>query len=168
MSKIKAKTVAVQNSAGTDEALFTLDNDGKVVSDKPIKQVEEIETAIDTPNSELVKTALNATGDAPIYACRAWVSFNGNTNPPTIRGSGNISSITKNGTGDYVIDFLNALQDDSYGVCGITSNEGEGQRTIQIRDGVGSPGSTRIRVYTMRDGGAKFDCSYITIVVIGR
>jgi hypothetical protein len=51
-----------------------------------------------------VKPALNASGDAPIYACRAWVDFNG-TGTVSIRASGNVSSITDNGTGDYTINF---------------------------------------------------------------
>jgi hypothetical protein len=68
-------------------------------------------------NDPKVKTALNASGDAPIYACRAWVNFDGTTNPPTIRASGNVSSITKNGTGDYTINFSTALPDNNYSVC---------------------------------------------------
>ncbi len=37
---------------------------------------------------------------ATAYGCRAWVNFNG-TGTVAIRGSGNVSSITDNGTGDY-------------------------------------------------------------------
>jgi hypothetical protein len=57
--------------------------------------------------------ALNATGTAPIYACRAWVNFDGTT--ATIRDSGNVSSITKNGTGDYTVNFTTAMPDVNYG-----------------------------------------------------
>jgi hypothetical protein len=46
-------------------------------------------------NQACVKTALNATGDAPIYACRAWVNFNG-TSSPTINASGNVTGVTYN------------------------------------------------------------------------
>jgi len=45
-----------------------------------------------------VKAATNATGSAPIYACRAWVNFDGSTTPPTIRASVNVSSLTRNGS----------------------------------------------------------------------
>src|SRR6056300_1480890 len=38
-----------------------------------------------------------ATGSAPSYSARAWVNFNG-TGTVAIRGSGNVSSITDNGT----------------------------------------------------------------------
>jgi hypothetical protein len=47
---------------------------------------------------------------AVAYGCRAWVNFDG-TGTPAIRGSGNVSSITDNGTGDYTINLTNALVD---------------------------------------------------------
>lgn len=56
---------------------------------------------------------LNAGGTAPVYACRAWVNFNG-TGTVAIRASGNVSSITDNGTGDYTVNFSTALPDSNY------------------------------------------------------
>lgn len=54
---------------------------------------------------------------ATAYGCRAWVNFNGTTaSPSTIRGSGNVSSVTKNGTGDYTVNFTTAMVDSSYSV----------------------------------------------------
>jgi hypothetical protein len=50
---------------------------------------------------------------ATAYGCRAWVNFNGN-GTPAIRASGNVSSITDNGTGDYTLNFTNALADTNY------------------------------------------------------
>jgi len=50
------------------------------------------------------------------YGCRAWVNFNG-TGTVAIRGSGNVSSITDNGTGDYTINFTTAMPDANYSVC---------------------------------------------------
>ncbi len=64
-------------------------------------------------NDSRVKTALNASGTAPIYACRAWVNFDG-TGTVAIRASGNVSSITDNGTGDYTTNFIVALIDADY------------------------------------------------------
>jgi len=45
--------------------------------------------------------------------CRAWVNFNG-TSTVAIRGSFNVSSITDNGTGDYTVNFTNALADANF------------------------------------------------------
>lgn len=53
------------------------------------------------------------SGSAPIYGARAWVNFNG-TGAVAIRGSGNVSSITDNGTGDYTVNFTTAMQDANY------------------------------------------------------
>jgi len=50
---------------------------------------------------------------ATAYGCRAWVNFNG-TGTVAIRASGNVSSITDNGTGDYGINFTTAMPDASY------------------------------------------------------
>jgi hypothetical protein len=50
---------------------------------------------------------------ATAYACRAWVNFNG-TGTVAIRASGNVSSITDNGTGDYTVNFTTAMPDANY------------------------------------------------------
>jgi hypothetical protein len=60
-----------------------------------------------------IPDVLNAAGSAPIYACRAWVNFNG-TGTVAIRASGNVSSITDNGTGDYTVNFTTAMPDANY------------------------------------------------------
>jgi hypothetical protein len=52
---------------------------------------------------------------AAAYGCRAWVNFNG-TGTVAIRGSGNVSSITDNGTGDYTVNFATAMPDANYSV----------------------------------------------------
>lgn len=71
---------------------------------------------IGVANSSLVKTALNASGTAPIYACRAWVNFNG-TGTVAIRASGNVSSITDKGVGEYTVNFTTAMVDANYAVA---------------------------------------------------
>jgi hypothetical protein len=60
-----------------------------------------------------VADSLNAPGSAPTYACRAWVNFNG-TGTVAIRASGNVSSITDNGVGDYTVNFATAMLDANY------------------------------------------------------
>ena len=87
------------------------------------------DTSLSFPaNHAGIKTALNASGDAPIYACRAWVNFDGTTNEAgfcTIRDSGNVSSITDNGTdnglaGIYTVTFATEMQDANYSAIGMT------------------------------------------------
>ena len=50
---------------------------------------------------------------ATAYGCRAWVNFNG-TGTPAIRASGNVSSLTDNGTGGYTINFATNMPDINY------------------------------------------------------
>jgi len=56
-----------------------------------------------------------ASGSAPSYSARAWVNFNG-TGTVAIRASGNVSSITDNGTGNYTVNFTTAMPDANYAV----------------------------------------------------
>ncbi len=63
--------------------------------------------------TEAVLSDFNVTGTAPLYACRAWVNFNG-TGTVAIRASGNVSSITDDGVGLYTINFTSAMPDSNY------------------------------------------------------
>lgn len=54
---------------------------------------------------------------ATAYGCRAWVNFNG-TGVVAIRASGNVTSITDNGVGDYTVNFTTAMPDANYAVAG--------------------------------------------------
>ncbi len=60
------------------------------------------------------------SGSAPSYTCRAWVNFNG-TGTPAIRASGNVSSITDNGLGNYTVNFTTAMPDATYAAAGLNS-----------------------------------------------
>ena len=56
---------------------------------------------------------------ATAYGVRAWVNFDGTG---TIRDSGNVSSITDNGTGDYTVNFAIAMPDVNYAANASTAN----------------------------------------------
>ena len=83
-----------------------------------------------------LRSAINATGTAPIYACRAWVNFNG-TGTPAIKASGNVTSITDGGVGIYTVNFTTAMQDTNYGAVvtctkqGVVSTESGGPKATQ-------------------------------------
>jgi hypothetical protein len=83
-------------------------------------------------NAGEIKKALNADNSPPIFACRAWVNFDGtrneadtgastNGNNVKIRASGNVASVLKNGTGDYTITFTTAMPDANYTLTGTCS-----------------------------------------------
>ncbi len=62
---------------------------------------------------------------AVAYGCRAWVNFNG-TGTVAIRASGNVTSITDNGVGDYTVNFTNAMPDANYLFSLSASDNGTG------------------------------------------
>jgi hypothetical protein len=57
---------------------------------------------------------------ATAFGCRAWVNFNGSS--PTVRGSGNVTSVTKQSTGNFTINLTNAMPDTNGAVVGGKSN----------------------------------------------
>jgi hypothetical protein len=69
-----------------------------------------------TPNINSAQIP-TVSGTAPLYMCRAWVNFNG-TGTVAIRASGNVTSITDNGTGEYTVNFTTAMSDVNYSVAG--------------------------------------------------
>jgi hypothetical protein len=97
-----------------------------------------------------ITNALNAGGSAPVYACRAWVNFNGTTSPGTIRASGNVSSVTRNGTGDYTINFTTALPDANYNavssVGGVASGFNSSNSVAMVADYLTAPTTSACRV----------------------
>ena len=56
---------------------------------------------------------IKTTDNVEVYTCKAWVNFNG-TGTVAIRASGNVTSVTDNGTGDYTINFTTAMTDANY------------------------------------------------------
>jgi hypothetical protein len=84
-----------------------------------------------TGNADTATQFSTTTGSAPAYACRAWVNFDGtrdttgavstaNTNR-LIRGSGNVTSVTRSGLGDYTVIFTTAMPNANYATIATVS-----------------------------------------------
>jgi hypothetical protein len=84
---------------------------------------------------------------ATAYGCRAWVNFDG-TGTPAIRASGNVSSITDNGTGDYTLNFTTAMPDANYSTVGMLAFSNRG--FTQQQTAANATGLTNIR--TVQEG----------------
>ena len=95
--------MAITDRRPPDTAKFKVDENGRMYN------VYDVDIGTDYPNT------LHAG-----WLCRAWVNFDGtgtfSPNPSTtkIRASANVSSITKNGTGDYTVNFGTAMPDANY------------------------------------------------------
>ena len=107
-----------------------------------------------TPNIDSAQFA-TVSGTAPIYPCRAWVNFNG-TGTVAIRASGNVSSITDNGVGDYTVNFTTAMPDANYCIVG-SSGSGNAYGSYAFNNpGAGSRfavGSCRINSFITQSAG---------------
>jgi len=68
---------------------------------------------------------------ATAYGCRAWVNFNG-TGTVAIRGSGNVTSITDNGTGNYTVNMTTAMPDVNYTVQSNATNNGTARANTDL------------------------------------
>jgi len=110
-----------------------------------------------------VKTTLNASGTAPLYAARAWVRFVG-SNPAT-RVGGNIASVTRTTTGTYKIVMTNPPQSTNYTAVGTTFVSGStivtGILTIE------SMGAATVGITTRNSAGTLYDPVNVCLIVVG-
>ena len=174
MSKIAIK------GATTGTGIFTLESPA-TNTDRTLVLPDEAGTVLTSASSlpaanltgdvsaSQITTALNATGSAPIYAARAWVNFNG-TGTVAIRAAGNVSSITDNGTGDYTVNFTNAMPDANYaGMLGGSLSSAD-NGTGRIGEGFYSTGtyttsSCRIKCVWQGDGTTVEDKQIINFAI---
>jgi hypothetical protein len=104
---------------------------------------------------------------ATAYGCRAWVNFNG-TGTVAIRASGNVSSITDHGTGEYTINFTTAMPDANYSYSLSTRNQSGNCRGIVVGSSTTTPqtGSFRIENYDLYLGSLSLkDVDYICVSI---
>lgn len=129
--------------------------------------------------STLVVGAINSTTTSPPTIqntngteigrlCRAWVNFNG-TGTVAINAQFNVSSITDNGTGDYTVNFTNAMPDANYAVAGTAQNNttsGTGGADLNVKrstDGFAA-GSTRLITYGSSTE-TSLDCVVVSVAI---
>ena len=105
------------------------------------------------------------SGTAPLYMCRAWVNFNG-TGTVAIRASGNVSSITDNGVGDYTVNFTTAMPDANYSIVALGSNTTTYNQFVQIYNLTTPTASlVRIRGAASFTAGTNEDSTYMSVAV---
>jgi hypothetical protein len=113
-------------------------------------------TATGGTNTTQIATTAFVAAAIPTNNVKAWVNFNG-TGTVAIRASMNVSSITDNGTGDYIVNFSTALTDANYALT--VSNPAA---SLIIRPFVYATGSCRI--LSMNTSGAQFDETTVNAV----
>lgn len=99
---------------------------------------------------------------APAYACRAWVNFNG-TGTVAIRGSGNVSSVTDNGLGEYTVNFTVDMPDINYCISG---SGGHSNETMSVIATIYSSSVGSIHFKTAPSNGSSSDPEFCSILII--
>jgi hypothetical protein len=114
-----------------------------------------------------VGTISDAAGTGPVtltgqYAAKAWVNFNG-TGTVAIRQSGNVTSITDNGTGNYTINFTTAMVDADYAYA-------FGENDYTLGNAIYLPADTKsttaFQVRTYNSSGTAVDRSTVSAIIV--
>jgi hypothetical protein len=133
LNSAAAPTVVVADGEVTDAKLAaTLNLSSKTVT-LPDDSVTNAKLSLAANDGE-IKKAINADNSPPIFACRAWVNFDGTRNAADtgastnganvlVRASGNVASVLKNNTGIYTVTFTTAMPDANYASV-VTSTSG--------------------------------------------
>jgi hypothetical protein len=95
---------------------------------------------------------------AAAYGCRAWVSFDG-TGTLAVRGSGNVDTVTDNGTGDYSISIDINMPDANYSA--VVSGGTGGASARFICGPIATPTSAGFRVGGFTSAAAAGDIGYV-------
>lgn len=103
-------------------------------------------------------TVSTSTANCIQGSAKAWVNYKG-TATVSIRASYNVSSVTVNGTGDYTVNFTNALTDANYS-CVLTGAVSTA-RLGSINDSAAAPTSSACRVLFATTSGTSADSAYV-------
>lgn len=115
--------------------------------------------------STLRCTAIQSLTGIEKYLSQAWVNFNG-TGTVAIRASGNVSSITDNGVGDYTVNFTNALVDANYGVSTVCQRAATDSNLFGSIKVSTTPTTSAVRISTQTGSATLEDPPYCHVQVI--
>lgn len=121
----------------------------------------------DIANAQITgpKLSGNQSGNAPVFGVRAWCTFDGSiagTNAPT--AGGNVTSVTRNGVGDYTVNFTSTMPNASFcTVCEAST----GTATSQSNDAYPISRTTSSVRFINYPAGVYVDRPAISVLVIG-
>lgn len=112
-------------------------------------------------------TISDAAGTGPVtltgqYAAKAWVNFNG-TSTVAIRESGNVTSITDNGTGDYTTNFTTAMPDADFGYT--CSGDRAGGQLCMVNSAATVQTTSTLNIKTFNTALVAQDCAFVSTAI---
>ena len=103
---------SIINATTTGGVVVSGDNSGSLqLQNSGVTELTVASTGVTVADNLLFNSGYGSAAIA--YGCRAWVNFNG-TGTPAIRASGNVSSLTDFGTGNFGINFSTNMPDANY------------------------------------------------------
>ena len=123
------------------------------------------------------QSGTNVTGDQIVYGvAKSWINYDG-TSGGSVRASFNTSSKTRNGTGDYTLNFTVAMPDTNYTYTGLAAF-GEANSTATGRYVSPYVGGGGVYPFGLATGSLRFtttyavnvsnqDCQFVNIIVFG-
>ena len=95
---------------------------------------------------------------------KAWINFNGD-DTPTARESYNVSSITDNATGDYTLNFTNAMSSANFAFA-VSVGDGNHTSATRALNYIAST-TTSLQLLAESSNGTNSDEPNICVVVFG-
>ena len=98
------------------------------------------------------------------YGVRAWVNFVG-TGTVSINASGNVSSITDNGVGNYTVNFATNMPDANYATQGTSKSTG-GNTGFHVILKNATQSVSAFSILTIDEAGGSYDSALVCISVL--
>ena len=147
--------------AATPNATETVAGKAKIAT-TAIAQSGTNDTDIIT--AKKLRDALNAGGNAPVSASRAWVVFNATSGGVTILNSLNVSSVVRTATGKYTINFATPLPTSNYALMGLCPRSTTNSTNSVALDAGVTPTSTSVGIM-VNNGSSTVDLDYVSFGV---
>jgi hypothetical protein len=97
---------------------------------------------------------------ATAYGCRAWVNFNG-TGTIAIRASGNVSSISDFGTGNYGVNYTTAMPNANYSITAGFQVTQDTPQVLQTREYF----TNYCTLIISQPGIANYDSAFVSVAI---
>ena len=159
--------VAIKSTGGGSVTLAAVNT----ANDYTLTLPAQTGTVITSDGSNNVSVAGNLSfnsgyGSAAVaYGCRAWVNFNG-TGTVAIRASGNVTSITDNGSGDYTVNFTTAMPDANYSAVTTTEADSSNDSRFIAPLKYNARTTTSVGLYTATSSAnVRYDVAYVGVAI---
>lgn len=104
---------------------------------------------------------------------KAWVNFNSAGGTVVLNDSFNVSSVTRNGTGDFTVNFTTSMPNANYVMCGVVGNGASSSDgtawtvNFYTSSSITTSSCRFLTVYTLASGRGTFDPNPVTVAFFG-